>query len=87
MTLQPLAAALRLPVEAQVKNKDFSLLAEQLKAPKYRGKTILICWHHGHLPDLLSALGADPARLLPSGKWPDEVFGWLVQLRYDNAGK
>ena len=87
LTLQPVASALQLPLETPFKNKDSGLLAEQLKAPKYRGKTILICWHHGHLPDLLLALGADPARLFPSGKWPEGVFNWLVQLRYNNEGR
>ena len=38
LTLQPLAAALHLPLETQFKNKDFGLLAEQLRAPKYHGK-------------------------------------------------
>jgi hypothetical protein len=46
----------------------------------------LICWHHGTIPQLLRALGADPKRLLPNGKWPDDVFGWLIQLRYDENG-
>ena len=87
LTLQPLSAALHLPVSAEVKNKDFEVLTNMLKGTKYGGQTILICWHHGHIPDLLAALGADPARLLPQGKWPENVFGWLVWLRYDQEGK
>ena len=35
---------------------------------------------------LLRALGADPNQVIPKSKWPDDVFGWLIQLRYDSAG-
>jgi hypothetical protein len=87
LTLQPLSAALHLPLRAEIKNKDFEVLAESLKGAKYGGQTILICWHHGNIPDLLRALGADPARLLPRGTWPENVFGWVVALQYDQEGK
>jgi hypothetical protein len=87
LTLEPLSAAFHLPLRAEIKNKDFEVLANSLKGAKYRGQTILIAWHHGHIPDLLRALGADPVRLLPEGKWPENVFGWMVVLRYDHEGK
>jgi len=38
------------------------------------------------IPRLLRALGADPQKLLPNGKWPADSFGWLIQLRYDQNG-
>jgi len=50
-------------------------------------KCVLICWHHGEIPDLLRALGANPETLLKKGKWPDGVFDWIIQLRYDHDGK
>ena len=50
------------------------------------GKTILICWHHREIPDLLRSLGADPDLLLPEGQWPAEQFGWMLQIRYDHEG-
>jgi hypothetical protein len=46
----------------------------------------LICWHHGNIPQLLRALGADPNTLLHKGKWPNDVYDWLIQLRYDENG-
>ncbi len=61
-------------------------MAQQLKSSSH-GTNILICWHHGDIPQLLSALGADPGKLLPKAKWPDAVFGWLIQLRYDETGQ
>jgi hypothetical protein len=32
------------------------------------------------------ALGADPESLLPNGRWPGDVFDWLIELRYDENG-
>jgi len=87
LTLQPLSAALHLPLEADIKNKDFEVLVNKLKGAKYSGQTILICWHHGQIANLMLALGANPGQLLPEGKWPENVFGWLVELRYDAEGK
>jgi hypothetical protein len=48
---------------------------------------IVICWRHSRIPKLLRMLGADSNRLLPKGKWPGDVFGWLVLLRYDDKGR
>jgi hypothetical protein len=39
------------------------------------------------MPALLRALGADPAALLPQGVWPEGVFDWVIELRYDGAGR
>jgi len=34
----------------------------------------------------LRALGANPDQVIPKGKWPDDVYGGLIQLRYDSDG-
>lgn len=86
LTLTPLSLALKLPIETAFKDKEFAALARDLETTPH-GKHILICWHHGAIPDLLRALGADPAKLLPQGKWPSTDFGWLIELRYDHDGK
>jgi hypothetical protein len=52
-----------------------------------QGKRFLSCWHHGDIPDLLRALGANPESLLPRGKWPDPVFAWVILLNYDQDGR
>lgn len=87
LTIQPLSAALHLPLETDFKNKEFGVLADKLRSAKYHGKTTLISWHHGHIPDFVSALGGDPSRLFPNGKWPENVFSWVVVLRYDEHGQ
>ena len=50
---------------------------------KYRGKTVLVCWHHGTIPALAKALGATG---YPE-EWKDEVFDRVWQITYDREGK
>jgi broad specificity phosphatase PhoE len=64
-TVQPLARALGLPIHDGFKNDRFADLAHALEAES-PGHTILICWHHGEIPALLRALGADP-QFFPTG--------------------
>jgi broad specificity phosphatase PhoE len=85
LTIEPLAKALGLTVDSRFDNKQFLKLVDEIQSRPH-GTNILICWHHGTIPQLLSALGADPKGLLPDGKWPDDVFGWLIELRYDENG-
>jgi hypothetical protein len=86
LTLEPLSQALHLSVNTSFKDKQPELLADELKK-KPHGKEILVCWHHGKIPDLVRALGGDAGALLPDGKWPDAEFGWVIELRYDGEGK
>ena len=86
LTVQPLSEALRLPINGDFKNRDYPQLADRLRSGTYDNKSILICWHHGEIPELLRALGANPDQLLPKGKWPKEMFGLVIQLRYDGSG-
>lgn len=86
LTVTPTAQALGLTIESPFKDRDFQKLADELKAAPH-GHTILICWHHEEIPNLIHALGADAAKLIPGDKWPGAVFGWVIQLRYDANGK
>jgi hypothetical protein len=85
LTIEPLGKALGLPVDARVKNKDFQSLVDELRV-KEHGTNILIAWHHGEIPNLVKALGADPMKLLPEGKWPVEEFASVIELRFDHDG-
>lgn len=86
LTLEPLAKSLSLSLNTDFKTKGFENLFRKLKGREFMGKTILICWRHGEIPDMLTALSADPSVLLPEGKWPDDVFGWIVELHLDGTG-
>ena len=86
VTVQPLASSLSLRVDSEFKRNETSGLADELRA-KFEGKQVLVSWHHGGIPDLLSALGAEPKEFLPDGEWPDGVFNWVIQLRFDQKGR
>ena len=85
LTLEPTAKALGLAIDSRFKDKNFQELADEIRS-KPHGKAILIAWHHEKIPTLMRALGADPNQVIPNAKWPDDVFGWLIQLRYDSDG-
>jgi len=86
LTVEPLGKALRLQIDTRFTNKKFQEMVDEIQM-KDHGRRILICWHHGEIPNLVRALGADPDKLLPEGKWPNDVFGWMLQLRYDENGR
>ncbi|HXZ21488.1 MAG TPA: flagellar basal body-associated protein FliL [Pseudolabrys sp.] len=86
LTVEPTAQKFGLPIDDRFKNKQFLKLVDEIKSWPH-GEDVLISWHHGKIPQLLRALGADPQKLLPNGKWPDSSFDWLIQLRYDQNGR
>lgn len=86
LTITPLSEALKLPPDARFANKDVEKLTGEIRGHSH-GSEMLICWHHGEIPEVLDGLGADPKKLLPHGKWPDDMFSWLVELRYDADGR
>jgi broad specificity phosphatase PhoE len=85
LTIEPTGRALGLTVDSRFKNGRYLDLVDEIqRLPP--GKNVLVSWHHGKIPYLLRAFGADPGRLLPRGKWPDDVYNWLIELRYDENG-
>ncbi|HYI96997.1 MAG TPA: hypothetical protein VEX68_25870 [Bryobacteraceae bacterium] len=89
LTIEPLAAAIGLAINDKHADKDYQKVADDiLQNAKYDQQNILICWHHGEILDLATALGATN---LPSSSnwppsWPGHVFGWVLQLCYDDNG-
>ena len=86
LTVEPTAQALGLAVDDRYPNKHYADLVSRIATLK-PGASTLICWHHGEIPNLLAALGADPGMLLHHGKWPADEYGWLIILRYDENGQ
>ena len=86
LTLEPLSDALGRPLDLRFKAKQAEELAQEMKSQSH-GKVVLICWHHGQIPNLIRALGGQAEELLPQGKWPDDVFNWVIELRYDEQGR
>ncbi|BCT93600.1 hypothetical protein LYSHEL_26250 [Lysobacter helvus] len=84
-TLEPLAVALGIEIDARVADGDYPTLARRLlEDARYDGATTLVCWTHKKILGLAKALGA-PDSLLPK-QWPDDTFGWMLRLEYDAAG-
>ena len=85
LTVEPFAKATKLQIDSRFGNKQPSDLAAELRA-NHQGKVILVCWHHGQVPALLRALGVAPETLVPGGKWPRDVFDWVIMLSFDENG-
>ena len=85
LTVQRFAKAANLTIDSRFANKQPADVAAELRA-NYQEKVILICWHHGQIPAVLRALGADPATLLPNGKWPRDVYDWVIMVSFDGNG-
>ena len=86
LTVEPLAKSLGLVVDDRYKNKAYGALADDIRTHRY-GHELLIVWHHGNIPALVSALQGDAPKLFPSGKWASDHFDWIVELHYDGLGR
>ena len=86
LTMEPFAKAANLKIDTRFGNNQAAELAAELRANQ-QGKVILICWRHQYIPALLRALGAKPKHFLPNGKWPSEVYDWVILLSYDQEGQ
>jgi hypothetical protein len=83
-TVKPLVNLLRIPFNKEHADDDFQIVANEIfHNKKYEGKTILICWHHGKIPELARALKVVDA---PS-KWNDLLFDRIWRITYDATGK
>jgi phosphohistidine phosphatase SixA len=82
-TIEPLAKALGEPIDTDFADKQVKPLASFImSSPQFAGKTVLISWHHGRIPQLVSALGGTP----PFNPWPAEVFDRILQIDYPSGG-
>ena len=83
-TVTPLAKKLALDIDSSYGDKEAVKLARELLTNRrYAGKTILICWHHGRIPELARALKATDA----PDTWSNDDFNRVWQIEYDALGK
>jgi hypothetical protein len=83
-TITPLATAYKQPVLTPYVNDDEKQLAHLiLTSPDYDGKTVMIAWTHGELPQLAADLGAQDA----PDKWKKKIFDRVWILDYAPSGQ
>jgi phosphohistidine phosphatase SixA len=83
-TIQPLAAACGLSVDESYADQDYGALAHDLrKNATYDGRVVVVCWHHGNIPNMLHALN------VADGGYPDpwnrDVFDLILRVELDDA--
>jgi hypothetical protein len=86
LTLEPISKTTGLPLHHKVGTKESDTLVHELETEPH-GKHPLIAWRHGEIPALLTAFGASPEQLLPNGKWPDDVYDWVIVLKMGPEGQ
>jgi hypothetical protein len=86
LTLEPLSASSSLSINTSISTKESEALVAELRSHPH-GHHPLIAWRHGEIPALLTAFGVSPDKLLPGGRWPDDVFDWVILLTIGPDGR
>ena len=78
-TIEPLSKACGLPIDSSFADQDYAALAHELATkPRYDGKLVLICWHHGNIPPLAHALNAKHGGY--PNPWDPMVFNLILKF-------
>ena len=80
-TITPLSQALHLKINHVFEDHETTALASEILNGKYAGKVVLICWHHGEIPNLAQAFGVTNA----PKRWDDAVFDQIWRLEWKNG--
>jgi hypothetical protein len=79
-TVTPLATGLNLPINDGYADNGAAITEMTnaiLNDLTFAGKIVLICWHHGRIPDVAKALG-----VLRPPKWDGKVFDRVWQITF-----
>jgi hypothetical protein len=84
-TVTPLSKRISVDIDQSIADQDYPVLVDELLTlPKYQGGSILVCWHHGFLPDMAHELRA-PSSVAPP-RWPSDAFNLIWELDYQTGG-
>jgi hypothetical protein len=86
LTLEPLSHALHLPLDTDYGTDDPAGLADHLRSTSH-GDHVLIAWRHKKIPALVEALGGRPSEIIPGDTWPNDVYDWVLVLRFNAEGR
>jgi hypothetical protein len=87
-TLTPLSKTLAMPLDTDIADEGYEVLAADLLSDaRYAGKRVVICWHHGNIPELALGLKVPKAEIknaqgMEGMHWDPTVFDafWLIKL-------
>jgi hypothetical protein len=83
-TAKPLAKACGQVPQTPYADAEYGLLAKRLLTDEaYAGKRIVVCWHHGEIPDLMKALGAKAGDY--PRPWDPAVFNLILKAEFDGG--
>ena len=87
-TATPLSRALKLKLHRKWACEEYDKAAKALLGKrKYHGKTLIVCWHHGELPNLIHALGGSvEVKPMNGGKWDGLTFDRVIKLTFNGDG-
>ena len=77
-TITPLAQLLHEKIDGDYQDIEAGPLAKEVLGGKYAGKVVVICWHHGEIPNVAKALGVADA----PKKWDPDVFDQIWKIEY-----
>jgi hypothetical protein len=79
-TMEPTAAALHLGIDTRFTRDEIKALAKAVRKDRaLDGKTVVICWEHKMIPQIVSALGWPN----PPSQWLDGVYDRLWVLDFE----
>lgn len=82
-TCAPTATHLKLPLNSSFSRKQIPEIAKEiLTNAKYENSTVLVCWDHGSINELVQALGGEAP-----DKWEHDVFDQVFMLTYQADAK
>jgi hypothetical protein len=79
-TVTPLATALGIHIDDDYADddKDIKTMSNAiLTESAFAGKTVLVCWHHGNIPEIAKVLG-----ISKPPKWDGKVFDRVWQITF-----
>jgi hypothetical protein len=81
LTLEPLAKAIDIEINATYADQDYPTLAHCLLIKgDFTNKLLVVCWHHEHLPAFAADLGAKPHNY--PDPWPGKVFNLILKFDF-----
>lgn len=85
-TVEPLAHRTGKDIDDTIEDKHYEVLARNLlTGGSYSRREVVVCWHHGHIPSLLHALGAKRGDY--PDPWDPEVFNLILKVDFADSGE